>query len=98
VFAVNGVNDSSKKTACKTEARTIKTAIQAFYAQEGIYPATASATSTNSAGTAVPFIGGFLEAAPENVTITYIDANTKPTLAWAAGPAKCSTVMSGIPV
>ena len=85
VFAVSGINNSSQQTACTTEARTVKTAVQAFYAQENKYPTSATDTTTNSAGTAEPFVGGLLEAAPKNVTITYsTDGVAKPTYAWTA--------------
>jgi prepilin-type N-terminal cleavage/methylation domain-containing protein len=38
VFAVGGVTNSSKTSACKIEVRTINTATQAFYAQNNRYP------------------------------------------------------------
>ena len=38
VFAVNGITDKGKKNACKTEVRTVKTAVEAYNAQEGTYP------------------------------------------------------------
>jgi general secretion pathway protein G len=76
VFAVNGINNNSAETACKTEARTVKTAIQAFYAQETAYP-TQYATAGTTKG-----LDGLLDSDPANIDITYIDADTEPTLAW----------------
>jgi prepilin-type N-terminal cleavage/methylation domain-containing protein len=35
VFAVGGITNSSKSSACKIEVRTINTATQAFYANNG---------------------------------------------------------------
>jgi prepilin-type N-terminal cleavage/methylation domain-containing protein len=41
VFAVGGITNSSKSSACKIEVRTVNTATQAFYANGGsvAYPA-----------------------------------------------------------
>ena len=41
VFAVGGITNTSKQSACKIEVRTINTATQAFYANGGsvAYPA-----------------------------------------------------------
>jgi len=79
VFAVNGINNNSQETACKTEARTVKTAIQAFYAQETAYP-TQYATTTGAG--AVKGLDGLLDSDPANIDIGYIDADTEPTLDW----------------
>ena len=38
VFAVGGITNSSKTSACKIEVRTVNTATQAFYAQNNRYP------------------------------------------------------------
>jgi prepilin-type N-terminal cleavage/methylation domain-containing protein len=38
VFAVGGITNTSKKSACTIEVRTINTATQAFYAQQNRYP------------------------------------------------------------
>jgi prepilin-type N-terminal cleavage/methylation domain-containing protein len=41
VFAVGGITNTSKKSACQIEVRTINTATQAFYANSSpsVYPA-----------------------------------------------------------
>ena len=38
VFAVGGITDTGDASACKTEQRTLETAIEAYRAQEGSYP------------------------------------------------------------
>ena len=55
VFSVRGISDNSEEAACKTELRTVETAIEAYYAENNSYPTTI--------GGLVP--GGFLRAAPE---------------------------------
>ena len=39
VFAVRGITDQGKQNACATERKTILTATEAFYAQNGVAPA-----------------------------------------------------------
>ena len=39
VFAVGGINDTSKESSCKIDKRTLSTAVQAYYAQEKVFPA-----------------------------------------------------------
>lgn len=60
VFAVNGITDKGKSNACKTELRTVKTAVEAYNAQEGTYPPALSNLTTNKA---------FLESTPTYVTV-----------------------------
>ncbi len=43
VFAVGGINDNSKDSACKIDKRTLQTAVQAFRANSGSYPANEAA-------------------------------------------------------
>jgi general secretion pathway protein G len=76
VFAVGGASDNGQAAACKLEARTVKTAVQAFKAKTGNYP-TSYADMTTAGAT-----GNFLEAAPTLVTVTF---GTPPTYAWAGG-------------
>ncbi len=40
VFSVRGIADRGEVTACKTEVRSVETAIEAAYAETGGYPAT----------------------------------------------------------
>lgn len=45
VFAVNGITNKSKTSACQIEVRTINTANQAYYAQNNAFPAGATAAA-----------------------------------------------------
>ena len=38
VFAVAGIRDQGDASACEAEERTVLTAIEAYYAQNGAYP------------------------------------------------------------
>ena len=38
VFSVRGVTNDSQTNACKTEKRTLETAVEAYYAQNNAYP------------------------------------------------------------
>lgn len=50
VFAVGGISDTGEANACKTEKRTVETAVEAFRAQKGTYPNNMSSMlSTNAA-------------------------------------------------
>ncbi|MCW2543670.1 MAG: hypothetical protein JWM40_1222 [Frankiales bacterium] len=57
VFAIGGINDSSKTSACKSDLKTVETATEAFYATASphAYP--------GSIGAMVP---GFLKEAPSS--------------------------------
>ncbi len=46
VFAVGGINDSSKKSACKSDVKNVETAQEAYYAQNKAYAASAAALVT----------------------------------------------------
>ena len=74
VFAVNGINNNSKETACKTDLRTLKTAVQAFRAENGTYP-------TNEAD----LVGteGFLDAESDNYDITVTDTAVAPATPYS---------------
>ena len=67
VFAVNGITDKGKTNACKTELRTVKTAIEAYNAQEGAYPQGANASARM---TFLTTNKNFLESTPTYVQIT----------------------------
>jgi prepilin-type N-terminal cleavage/methylation domain-containing protein len=49
VFAVGGITDRGKNSACKTEVKTVQTAIEAFYAKNGSYPAGGDYAALNAA-------------------------------------------------
>lgn len=38
VFAVSGIRDQGDQSACETERRSVETAVEAYYAQNGAYP------------------------------------------------------------
>ena len=39
VFAVRGITDTGKKSSCKADYKTLETAVEAYSAQWGAYPA-----------------------------------------------------------
>ena len=43
VFSVRGITDRGEENACKTEIRTVETAVEAFYAVNNNYPGTVGA-------------------------------------------------------
>ena len=43
IFSVRGVNNNSKESSCRTEKRTLGTAIEAYYAQNNAYAADTAA-------------------------------------------------------
>jgi len=49
VFAVGGITDRGKNSACKSEVSTVQTAVEAFYAKTGAYPTGTGYASLNSA-------------------------------------------------
>jgi len=97
VFAIGGVTDNGQVAACKLEARTVKTAIQAYRAQKNEYPDI----------DADLFGGEFLEAANSAdlklVAITWHPAAAgppatpllKPTLDWQNS---CTEAGTGVAV
>lgn len=38
VFAVGGITNRGETNACMTEKRTVETALESYYAEEGAYP------------------------------------------------------------
>lgn len=76
VFAVNGITEKGKTNACKTEKRTVKTAVEAYNAQGGYYPGGMSELTDSKR---------FLESTPTYVTIDNA-GNVSLTAAGAAIP------------
>jgi prepilin-type N-terminal cleavage/methylation domain-containing protein len=64
VFAVGGINNNSRVSACKADIKTVLTAEEAHYAQNGAYAAT----------TAELKAARLLQSAPDTVTITITPA------------------------
>ena len=80
VFAVRGITDKGKENSCDIEAKTIETAAEAYYAQEG-----ADAGSINTL-----FTAGFLKDDPSaNWVYTAGTATTSASVAPSA-TGKCA--------
>ncbi|WP_418062620.1 competence type IV pilus major pilin ComGC [Pimelobacter simplex] len=76
VFSVRGINNNSKTAACKTEYRTVNTAIEAYYASKTAYPGTLQALVD----------AGFLHDTPSD-WVTGLSAATATEPAKATGTA-----------
>ena len=48
VFAVRGITDKGKENSCAVEKTTILTAVEAYYAQEGVEPANLDALANGA--------------------------------------------------
>jgi prepilin-type N-terminal cleavage/methylation domain len=46
VFAVGGITDQGEESACRAEKKTLEVAVEAYRAQEGGYPASATLLQT----------------------------------------------------
>ena len=70
VFAVSGITDRGTTSACATTRKTVESAVEAYYAQNGKYPLTAA-----------DLVPGFLHDDPTvagystHYTIAYVPAN-----------------------
>ena len=60
VFSVRGVTNDSQDAACDTEKRTLETAVEAYYAQNGSYAADGDALVT----------ANLIREAPSNYTVS----------------------------
>lgn len=88
VFAVRGITDKGQENACDVEGRTLDTAIEAFYAQEGT-DVTVVATVYAADGVTIVTKGlvpDFLKDAPTAANWTF--ASGTPSTFTAAG--KCA--------
>ena len=86
VFAVSGISDRGKVSACKSDVKSVEVASEAYYAKNGAW-ATAIDDGTHSSTTLVG--AGFLHSAPgtgNGYTITY----TAGTGAVSSTPANCA--------
>jgi prepilin-type N-terminal cleavage/methylation domain-containing protein len=83
VVSVQGITDKGTKTACQSNTAEIQTAIQAYYAQTGVYPTNIDPElDTQSAGNAGPNYK-FLETTPAGFTITGLGDQSEPTISPA---------------
>jgi len=86
----NGNGLSNRVRSCRDEARRLKTAIEAFFANEldsdkqGTYPARMR-----------DLVGGYLGQAPLDIAVTFNGRRQAPTLAWIPdGPLRCNPVLN----
>lgn len=86
VFAVGGINNSSKNSACKIDARTVKTAVQAYMAQNGSYPADQAA-----------LVPGLLEKASTNVDFAVSGSPQTVTYSWQGTDCTAATTGQATP-
>ena len=77
VFAVGGITDKGNKSACKSDLKTVETAQEAYYAQNGSYAANVGALVTAK----------LLREAPSSTKYTITANNTG---AVTANPANCA--------
>jgi len=78
VFAVGGITNTSKSSACQIEVRTVNTATQAYYAQKNAYPP--STASPAGAGTTGATLIAFLQTANGlNLLSSGTGASSAPT-------------------
>jgi type II secretion system protein G len=77
VFAVSGITDRGKASACKAEVSTVATALEGYYAQTGAYP-------TAAQGLAV-LKPGFLNDVPGATDVAWT-AGTGQVVAGTTGP------------
>ena len=68
VFAVRGITDKGKTSACSADKKTLEVAAEAYAAQNGPYPPNAAAMVSS----------GLLRAASTNYTYTYVAAAAGP--------------------
>jgi general secretion pathway protein G len=73
VFAVSGINDDSKTSACKSDKKNVEIAAEAYYAQNKSYPADATAAEA-------ALVPGYLHSWPSDTVIGWT------RVAAAAGP------------
>ncbi|WP_436494780.1 type II secretion system protein [Actinokineospora sp. HUAS TT18] len=70
VFAVNGIQDRGKASACKADVKTVETALEAYYAKNSAYPA------ANAWASLMEAPNKFLHSQPSSpdYTITFTNA------------------------
>ena len=59
VFSISGITNNSKVAACKADLKTVETAVEAYYAEKGVYPPAGGAE----------LVPGFLHSAPEATSV-----------------------------
>jgi prepilin-type N-terminal cleavage/methylation domain-containing protein len=82
VFAVGGITDSSKKSACKADVSTVQAASDAYYAQNNAYAADVPALKTAKLLRQLPATGN-------GYTVTYSATDGAVTGGSGTGYAGC---------
>jgi len=81
VFAVSGITDKGQTSACKTDVKTVSTAVEAYYAAQGV---TASYPADDAAAQAA-LVPKFLHSWPTEVT--YALTSGAPVVSATCGGA-----------
>jgi general secretion pathway protein G len=86
VFAVGGITDKGELSACKSDVKTVTTAVEAYYANQAAsaYPADETAAQT-------ALVPAFLHSWPTTVNYTY-SAATGPVIKGAGGTCPATVV------
>lgn len=77
VFAVNGIQDRGAKAACKADVKNVEVAMEANYAQTGVYPADSPDDATAKAAVVPKFLHSWpagIEYTPGGGTFTVTGA------------------------
>ena len=82
VFAVGGISDTSKKSACKADVNTVQTASDAYYAQTGSFATDMPALKTAKFLRQLPATGN-------GYTVTYASSDGAVTGGTGTGYAGC---------
>jgi general secretion pathway protein G len=88
VFAVGGVTDRGKTSACKSDVKNVEVAAEAYFAQNGNYPPTATVSTI--------LVPSFLHSYPSDVTYTLNTGGTAFT-AIGVGGTVSATNPTGCP-
>ena len=64
------VEDPSALAACNADAATVQTALEAFQAERGHFPATLTTQAKTGPGSWRPLLGGFLRSVPRSPFFT----------------------------
>ncbi|MFE7227115.1 type II secretion system protein [Nocardioides sp. NPDC057577] len=78
VFSVSGINNRGTEAACKTEVRTVETAIEAYRADNDAYPTTVG-----------DLVGNFLRNEPTGPSTITNATTVDATGAMPAGATTC---------
>jgi general secretion pathway protein G len=92
VFSVQAFQNRGESAACKTDFKSVETALEAYYAQTSGYP-----TESGTVGQGTPAVlnelisGGYLKEFPTGETFTYTyTAAPTPHYLLSVGPNPCS--------